>query len=381
MALSKLVFNFLPDDIAEILDEKIQTFLITLKDGYKLKEFLKDIDETINSECINLVDALYINDQKTIKKRFKNYNVIQKIFDYWIGMNFNYFCSEEMINDLTAKIVEEDNIGGYSKIKTLLTRINNKVFYWLSENTKDNQKTFLFIAKRFDTSNSRHLRINVHNNLTVQDDYRTINSISKRLCQKIAEEIRSNVANFEPTLFGVISTKTGEKVASLMNLRQPLPDILFLTGGGGSGKTTHLKKFQSDIFDDLSYGETNDSLQSYHYIPIFISLTDMRERETIKQYIVENYPLYNVILNEEKLTAVFAQQNSLIYYVIMLDGLNEYCGNTEDLFREIKTIRNKGNVKFIITSRNSLSEINIASNKLPNISEVVVEHISREQAC
>lgn len=384
MPLTNFIFNFLPEGVAEILDDKIKKSFVTLKDGNRLKKFLEDIDETINSKCISLVDQFYINDQEAIKNRFKNYNIVQKIFDYWIGINLDYFCSEEMINDLVAQIVEENNTGSYSEIKTLLGQLNNRIFNWLSENTKDDQKTFLFVAKRFDISNGRQFRINGHNELTVQDDYRTINLISKRLCKTIFDHIQNDNVSFDSKLFGKISVKKSsdddcdENFSNLMEIgSNSLPSVLFLTAAGGVGKTTHLQKFQSDIFASLVDKETQEKSC---YIPIFVSLTNMGERKSIKDYITENYPLSDAILNKENLGTVFAQRNSLICYVILLDGLNEYRGKTEDLFDEINTIRQNGNVKFIITSRNSLSDVKIPSDKLRDITEAAVEHISIEQA-
>lgn len=65
----------------------------------------------------------------------------------------------------------------------------------------------------------------------------------------------------------------------------------------------------------------------------------------------------------------------------MLDGLNEYRGNLEDLFNEIKALAEYPKVKIIITSRYNSADVIVSLHKLSDISDAVVNHISKESAC
>ena len=378
MSITKKVFGFLPEDIADCFDEILKKHIKQLVAEFKLNKFLNELDEVITKEYDYSLMQLHANEHEGMfSERLKNYKIIPKIFNYWIGLEQNYISSEEMIEKLTEEITKDFSSSEKNNVKDLLFRINRYIFDWLLENANENQKIFLFLTQHFEKSNNK--LIDEINKCSTDDDYIVINKISKGLCKTIIDRMSDNNACFEDLLFGHIKIEGGGEATCLKDLiDSSLPSVLFLVGDGGVGKTTHLVKFQSDIFSALSHGDTQ---KAHHYIPIFISLTHMSRGETIKHYILENYPIHNLIVDEEKLSSVFSQQNSSICYIFMLDGLNEYQGETEELFKEINSMRKKENVRFIITSRYSSSDINISSEKLCNISEAVVEHISVQQAC
>lgn len=371
----KTDFTCINENLFDSLCEILRRFFKKAYYKHKLKKFINEIYEMI-TVCVNDWEKSAI-DSEAIKSKFDSYNVIEKIFDFWIEMENNESCSEEMIDSLAIKIAGEKNNEIFNDIKSLLLQINNKILNWLSSNADNVQKTLLSLAKKNDNFNNVFWKKEQNAGRTINNDWKTINYISKRLPQVISEKIHSENIELEPSLFGTLRTASNEVFPFLSAYPNLLPSVIFLTGEGGLGKTTHLKKFQLDIFGCSDKNHQND----FCYVPIFVSLTNMRKEETIKRYIIENYPLYNVILSEDNLLAVFAQRCNLICYIILLDGLNEYHGDVEDLFKEIKSMVDNSNVKFIITSRCPSNDINISVNSRPDITEITVNHISKEQAC
>ena len=341
------------------------------------------IDEIIETECNVWEEQGDAQDSVEIKERIKNYRVVPKMIEYWVGIDNNYFCCSQMIDDIANRLLEGYNATTLCNIKSLLSKINDEIFRWIDGNPDPIQKNYLFISKRFEIQNQWYLDQKRQSHTNEQyEEIINIRNTSKKLYNLFFKVAGSNdISTYEPALFGTIRCENGETLPDLLSIVWTMPSILFLTGVGGSGKTTHLKKLQYDMASLSSDRRQDNNYQGIDYIPIYISLSAMSQQKSIKQYISVNYVISDNVLSEYILTAVFGNKNSLLGYVFMLDGLNEYRGDIEDLFDEINAIRRNGNVKFIITSRYSYSDINISSDKLYDISEAVVEHISMENAC
>lgn len=374
-------------DAKELVKERAKQALTAIKDkiiSYQNKKQLNDtIDEIIETECEVWEEQGYAQGLVEIKEKINNYRVVPKMIEYWVGIENNYSCSSEMIDDLTNRIVTDDTIAIELNLKTLLNKINDEIFRWIDSNSDPIQKNYLFISKRFEIQ--YQLYIEQQRQFHANEQYEEIIKIrntSKKLCNLFFQVASFNdVSTYESALFGTIRCANGENLSNLLSIVQTMPSILFLTGVGGSGKTTHLKKLQYDMASLSPDRRQDNNCKEIDNIPIYVSLSEMSQQKSIKQYISVNYVIPDNVLSEDILTAVFGNKNSSLGYVFMLDGLNEYRGDIEDLFDEINAIRRNGNVKFIITSRYSYSDINISSDKLYDISEAVVEHISIENAC
>lgn len=121
-----------------------------------------------------------------------------------------------------------------------------------------------------------------------------------------------------------------------------------ILGNGGQGKSQFLKMLYKDLYQ-------NDKL------PIFISLQDfgLWQKENTQRGLLEYIKYLTGFEIDNIKTKVIIQANNLNNTVnkdfyLLLDGLDEYCGNYRNLLNN-ELFRNKLNFNIIITSRNTCS--------------------------
>ncbi len=366
--------NYLTEKVTGMAKDKVDEFLEKIKEKVEYGKLVKSIEDTIEKECEKW-DNADINDYSgRIKQIFQNYNYIEKIVRFWTSDKIDFRCSEEMIDVLTQNIVNIENVTEVNA-KSLLNKINDQICKWI-KNTCDKQGTIaLSNAKRLDiiACEVYESSLKGQNEDNVE---KRIDQISKSLYCTIAKKVLLKDLVYVSELFGEIRGECVGQCSSLWEIHESLPKILFLSGAGGSGKTTHLRKFQYDAFKGCADCETYSNI-----LPIYIELSGKATDETIKKYIFNRFVIENKGESENILTAVFSKIDSRFTYVLLLDGLNEYRGNLEDLFNEIKALAEYPKVKIIITSRYSSADVIVSLDKLSDISDAVVNHISKERAC
>lgn len=123
---------------------------------------------------------------------------------------------------------------------------------------------------------------------------------------------------------------------------------LAILGNGGQGKSQFLKMLYKDLYQ-------NDKL------PIFISLQDfgLWQKENAQRGLLEYIKYLTGFEIDNIKTKVIIQANNLNNTVnkdfyLLLDGLDEYCGNYRNLLNN-ELFRNKLNFNIIIASRNTSS--------------------------
>lgn len=123
---------------------------------------------------------------------------------------------------------------------------------------------------------------------------------------------------------------------------------LAILGNGGQGKSQFLKMLYKDLYQ-------NDKL------PIFISLQDfgLWQKENAQRGLLEYIKYLTGFEIDNIKTKVIIQANNLNNTVnkdfyLLLDGLDEYCGNYRNLLNN-ELFRNKLNFNIIIASRNTCS--------------------------
>ncbi len=224
-------------------------------------------------------------------------------------------------------------------------------------------KQFIFGIGNSNTVNHEH------NEIIIFPDK---NTDSKKIYNDLKKTITDNLPDgeiFENNLFGKIALN-GENFNYLVDLMDCFPKVLFLVGDGGVGKTTHLQKFQKD------------TLKNNSVLPIYISLCDKSNDDPIDKRIVKLYPAINgEIFSVEKLKGVFSSCHNGEHIVILLDGLNEYKGNREELFKDINDLCNYSSVSFIVTSRYPVSAHNITADRLVRVTEANIKHLCEDQVC
>lgn len=121
-----------------------------------------------------------------------------------------------------------------------------------------------------------------------------------------------------------------------------------ILGNGGQGKSQFLKMLYKDLYQ-------NDKL------PIFISLQDfgLWQKENTQRGLLEYIKYLTGFEIDNIKTKVIIQANNLNNTVnkdfyLLLDGLDEYCGNYRNLLNN-ELFRNKLNFNIIIASRNTCS--------------------------
>ncbi len=121
-----------------------------------------------------------------------------------------------------------------------------------------------------------------------------------------------------------------------------------ILGNGGQGKSQFLKMLYKDLYQ-------NDKL------PIFISLQDfgLWQKENTQRGLLEYIKYLTGFEIDNIKTKVIIQANNLNNAVnkdfyLLLDGLDEYCGNYRNLLNN-ELFRNKLNFNIIIASRNTCS--------------------------
>lgn len=123
---------------------------------------------------------------------------------------------------------------------------------------------------------------------------------------------------------------------------------LAILGNGGQGKSQFLKMLYKDLYQ-------NDKL------PIFISLQDfgLWQKENAQRGLLEYIKYLTGFEIDNIKTKVIIQANNLNNIVnkdfyLLLDGLDEYCGNYRNLLNN-ELFRNKLNFNIVIASRNTCS--------------------------
>lgn len=225
-------------------------------------------------------------------------------------------------------------------------------------NKEKNQK----IAARSAVSLLNHI-------FTTKDSLRKLFTVNNEHKSATADDFHNSEIDeldYDDNLFGSINFKDNEY--NLLSQIVKLPDILVLVGDGGAGKTTHLKKFCKDL-------GKNDAI-----IPIFLSLFNKDSATSILQDIALMYTRNTgITLSEYDLTAFFTR-NSHTKFIVILDGLNEYKGNRNNLLIEVNDICESKNVSFIITSRYSCYDyIGIDKDRLKKVKEAQLNHITEQQ--
>ena len=151
-----------------------------------------------------------------------------------------------------------------------------------------------------------------------------------------------------------------------------LPKHIFLSGGGGSGKTTSLLLFA--LAQKEKYSAQNPAAL---YIPLY------GWRDENGQYIVNRileklkFDEKNAHLADARHTLMQILQtppraNGVSGVCLLLDGLNEASGDTSALLREIRELSSLDGVRLIITSRNPLQVENFARFSLLPLEEKAV---------
>lgn len=372
--------TYLTEKVTGMAKDKVDEFFEKIKEKVEYEKLVKSIEVTIEEECIRMDEVNFNGYSDRIKQIIRNYNYIDKILHYWTGIEFDYRCSKEMIDALTANIAGFDNLTVLNA-KSLLNKISRQICCWIENKCDEQIQMRLFISKRFDVYFERDYEDehNVKKQISIEE--KTIDSVSKSLYLTVAKSTLLNDSVYDSNLFGTISGEGIEECSNLWEIRNSLPKILFLSGTGGSGKTTHLRKFQYDAFK----GHTDENNEDSLFFPIYITLSYKSSNETIKSYIISHFPVQNENIEEKndenKLIAIFSKNDSRFTYIFLLDGLNEYRGNLEDLFNEIKALAEYPKVKIIITSRYNSADVIVSLHKLSDISDAVVNHISKESAC
>lgn len=368
--------NYLTEKVTGMAKDKADEFFEKIKEKVEYGKLVKSIEDTIEEECKKWDEADKYDFSGRIKQIFGNYNYIERILCYWTGIEFNYKCSKEMIDDLTVNIVEINRVTN-PNAKFLLNKINNQICNWIKNTCDEQGKIALSNAKRLDIlaceeyESSKKLK-----DLNEDNVEKRIEQISESLYCTIAEKDLLKDLAYDSELFGSIRGERVEECSNLWEIHESLPKILFLSGAGGSGKTTHLKKFQYDAFNGCAGCKTHSNI-----LPIYIELSEKATNETIKKYIFNRFVIKNKGENENILTAVFSKNDSRFTYVLLLDGLNEYHGNLEDLFGELNELAECPTVKIIITSRYTSADAIVSLKKLSKIVDAEVDHISKESAC
>lgn len=141
-------------------------------------------------------------------------------------------------------------------------------------------------------------------------------------------------------------------------LNSPEQNRLAILGNGGQGKSQFLKMLYSDLYQN-------------NKMPIYISLQDfgLWQKENSQNDLLE-YIKYLTDFEFKNLKSETAIQDCNVNntidksdFYLLLDGLDEYCGNFRNLLNN-ELLRNKLNFNFIITSRNTCSMYLSNFNKL-----------------
>lgn len=102
--------TYLTEKVTGMAKDKVDEFFEKIKEKVEYEKLVKSIEVTIEEECIRMDEVNFNGYSDRIKQIIRNYNYIDKILHYWTGIEFDYRCSKEMIDALTANIAGFDNL-------------------------------------------------------------------------------------------------------------------------------------------------------------------------------------------------------------------------------------------------------------------------------
>lgn len=210
--------TYLTEKVTGMAKDKVDEFFEKIKEKVEYEKLVKSIEVTIEEECIRMDEVNFNGYSDRIKQIIRNYNYIDKILHYWTGIEFDYRCSKEMIDALTANIAGFDNLTVLNA-KSLLNKISRQICCWIENKCDEQIQMRLFISKRFDVYFERDYEDehNVKKQISIEE--KTIDSVSKSLYLTVAKSTLLNDSVYDSNLFGTISGEGIEECSNLWEIR------------------------------------------------------------------------------------------------------------------------------------------------------------------
>lgn len=366
------ILGYGKEKLKEIICGTITNFI----DAKKRDNFLKDLEIFLINECSRVKSETSCKIlEKDLYSAVVNCNVIERLFNFYIIFDTDSVSFTHLLDYIEEQIVKcldkSDDVQCQKSIKDFIKRLNALIYTWVVDNADVNVKGHL---ENLRSTESVFQEIHEFGN-KIMNELKKIKNEERLFANlsfnDLSKMIKSRLLNytFDCNLFGYIELN-GENYSSLAEINSIPSQIFFLVGDGGVGKTTHLQKFQKDM------------LKNNNILPIYISLCDKINDDPIEKRIAKIYPTINgENFSVEKLNEIFSSCHNGEHIIILLDGLNEYKGNKEDLFDNINDLCNYPNISFIVTSRYSVYAHNITADKLGSVTEANIGHLCEDQVC